>query len=237
MSGGGKGGSQSSSVEIPDWLNSAAEAAVGQGQRIGQIGYVPYAGPDVAAMTPLQGRAMQNTSDAAAAFGMQSGGVNGLPGAETFANGVRGYSSRPLFSEAKQWLATARPGQFQYMNDFFINPQTGEAGQYAAENTSPILNPQEAPENALGLPTWEGYEQGPFTLGHLNKNGPGDGGQARGDASGFGGSGFGGLGGGSFGGYSGVGDMFDGGGPGRSGDKFEGGGAVSAAGNAIGGLL
>ena len=37
---------------------------------------------------------------------------------------------------------------------------------------------------------------------------------------------------GGLGGYSGVGDMFNGGGPGRSGDRFEGGGRLSDMGNA-----
>lgn len=36
------------------------------------------------------------------------------------------------------------------------------------------------------------------------------------------------------GGYSGIGDMFDGGGPGRSGDRYEGGGRISDIGNAVG---
>ena len=129
--GGGKGGSQTQKTELPDWLSKAAEAAVGQGQDIGKIGYVPSYGPDVAAMNPLQMGAMRNTQGAAGAFGMQGGGVNSLPPAETFAGGVRGYSSHGLLQENMDRLKQERPGQYQFMQDFFIDPITGEEGSRA----------------------------------------------------------------------------------------------------------
>lgn len=232
--GGGKGGSQTSQTELPDWLSDAAQAAVGQGQRIGQIGYVPYNGPDVAAMTPLQNRAMQNTSDAASAFGMADGGYNGLPAAEEFANGMRGYSSRPLYADAKKWLARNRPGQFNYMQDFFVGAQTGEPGQFGVGGQAPAM--AEQPVDLASLP---GYQRAPWMRGGPVENiagwrygmglPEGSGGQQGGTAAA--------PGGGGFGGYTGLGDMIDGGGPGASGGSFQGGGAVSAVGNAARGLL
>ena len=100
--GGGKGGSQSTSVEIPAWLEQAAQNGLARGQQAAGIGYVPYRGPDVAALTPMQEAAMFNTSQASSAFGL---GASPLPGAgmpqvQTFAGGVQGYSSAPLYEQA-----------------------------------------------------------------------------------------------------------------------------------------
>ena len=57
--GGGKGGSATSEVKIPQWLEDAARENLAKAGDISQIGYVPYYGPDVAAMTPMQEAAMQ----------------------------------------------------------------------------------------------------------------------------------------------------------------------------------
>ena len=56
---GGKGGSQTSSVEIPEYIEKAAQRNLNKAERISQLGYVPYYGPDVAAFTPMQQAAMQ----------------------------------------------------------------------------------------------------------------------------------------------------------------------------------
>jgi hypothetical protein len=67
---GGKGGSTSSSVEIPEYIEKAAQRNLNKAERISQLGYVPYYGPDVAAFTPMQQASFQNTADVASAFGM-----------------------------------------------------------------------------------------------------------------------------------------------------------------------
>ena len=51
---GGKGGSTTSSVEIPEYIEEAARRNLAKAEDISQIGYVPYYGPDVAAFTPFQ---------------------------------------------------------------------------------------------------------------------------------------------------------------------------------------
>lgn len=67
---GGKGGSQTSSVEIPAWAQTAMQENLQRAKQAAQIGYQPYYGPDVAAFTPMQEAGMQSSYDAAAAYGL-----------------------------------------------------------------------------------------------------------------------------------------------------------------------
>lgn len=126
MSGGGKGGSSTSQTQIPAWLENAAQSNLARADQLAQIGYTPYYGPDVAALSPMQVAAMQGTNQAASAFGMGGGdAMAGMPAPQTFAGGVQGYSSAPLFQQSLDALAAARPGQFAALQAPFINPVTG----------------------------------------------------------------------------------------------------------------
>lgn len=127
MSGGGKGGSTTTSVEIPAWLENAAQTNLARADQLSTIGYTPYYGADVAALTPMQQASMQNTNQGAAAFGMAAptDAMAGMPQAQTFAGGVQGYSSGGLYDQALSELQTRRPGQFAALNAPFINPYTG----------------------------------------------------------------------------------------------------------------
>jgi len=51
---GGKGGSSTTTVEVPEYIEEAAKRNLTRADVISQIGYVPYYGADVAAFTPLQ---------------------------------------------------------------------------------------------------------------------------------------------------------------------------------------
>lgn len=130
MSGGGKGGKTTTEVKIPDWLEAAAQESLGRGQAVANLGYTPYYGPDVAAMTPMQAAAGQGISSAAGAFGLPGGGMTGMegmPAPQTFAGGVQGYSSGNLFDQSVDELRRRRPGQYDAMMGMFVNPQTGAA--------------------------------------------------------------------------------------------------------------
>ena len=131
---GGKGGSQTTQVEIPQWLEDAARANIARGEHVASIGYTPYFGPDVAALTPMQEAAMANTGQAAGAFGLSGGGMTGtegMPQAQTFANGVRGYSSAPLYQQSVNALQQNAPGQYEAIRGMYIDPVTGAAPQYS----------------------------------------------------------------------------------------------------------
>jgi hypothetical protein len=127
MSGGGKGGSQTQQVKIPAWLEDAAQSNLARADALAQIGYTPYYGPDVAALSPMQVAAMQNTGGAASAFGMAApvDAMAGMPQAQQFAGGVQGYSSAPMFEQSLAALAAARPGQYAALQSPFIDPFTG----------------------------------------------------------------------------------------------------------------
>ena len=132
MSGGGKGGSSTTSVQIPAWLENAAQQNLARADRVAQIGYTPYFGPDVAAFTPMQEAAMNNTNQAALSFGMAAptSAMAGIPAAQTFAGGLQGYSSAPLYQQSVEALRTNAPGQYNAMSQMFVDPITGAQPMY-----------------------------------------------------------------------------------------------------------
>lgn len=137
---GGKGGGSTTSVEIPEYIEAAAQRNLNKAERLSQIGYTPYYGPDVASFTPMQQAAFQNTADTAGAFGMAAPTshrdiMGGMPAPTTYAGGVQGYSSAPMFEQSLDELGRQRPGQKSYIDSFFIDPF---AGGGANGNFAPI---------------------------------------------------------------------------------------------------
>jgi len=126
---GGKGGTTTSKVEIPKWLEDAAQSNLAKANEISQIGHTPYFGPDVAALTPLQQASMQNTQQAAQAFGTAAPTdvMAGMPESQTYAGGVQGYSSAPLYQQALSELQSQMPAQYAALQAPFTNPVTGAA--------------------------------------------------------------------------------------------------------------
>ena len=129
-----KGGSTSTSVAVPEYIEEAAKRNLNKAEGISQIGYAPYIGADVAALTPMQEAAAQNIADTASVFGTAGGNMSqqdirgGMPEPTTFAGGVRGYSSAPMYEQSLEAFDEARPGQKEYIDSFFIDPYTGRAG-------------------------------------------------------------------------------------------------------------
>lgn len=134
MGGGGKGGSQSTKATIPAWAESAMRENLRKASAMGEIGYMPYYGPDVAAFTPLQELGMQGSYDAAAAFGLAPQGgdaLAGIPQATDFGGGLRGYSSGDLFELARAEFEARNPQQAAAYNRFFVpygQPSDGGGG-------------------------------------------------------------------------------------------------------------
>ena len=138
-----KGGTTSagSATEIPQWVQDAGRKQYQTGTELGQIGYTPYYGADVAAFNPMQESAFRSTGTAADAFGMgpastvPSGATfgphsptwatDGIPTAQTFAGNMRGYSGMPMYTQALNTLEEQRPYQKQQLEQQFIDPTTG----------------------------------------------------------------------------------------------------------------
>ena len=109
---GGKGGTQTQSQSMPKFLEDAAKYNLGMAKEAGKVGYMPYYGPDVAALSPQQVQSMQNTFNAQQAYGMVDPNAQfstGMPEAQQFAGGVSGYSSGGLFDQAVAELASRDP--------------------------------------------------------------------------------------------------------------------------------
>lgn len=126
---GGKGGSQTSQVTIPAYIEEASKANLARANEIAQLGYTPYFGPDVAAFTPMQQAAFGNTGQAAQAFGLSGGGMTGMEGmpqAQQMAGGGYGYSSAPIYEAALGQLQQRAPAQYDFIRGMFIDPQTGQ---------------------------------------------------------------------------------------------------------------
>mgnify|MGYP007117445674 FL=1 len=121
-----KGGStkQSTQQNIAQYLESAARDNLNQAKIAGQIGYVPYYGPEVAGLSPQQTQSMQNTFNAQQAFGMAPQGAQfstGLPEPQQFAGGVSGYSSGGLFDQALEELKARQPDIAAQYDKFYGN--------------------------------------------------------------------------------------------------------------------
>ena len=133
---GGKGGSTvtqaapkqtTQTMEIPDYLERPLKSNIAKAEELARIGFTPYMGPDVAAITPMQEAAMRNTSQAAQAYGLQGADpMAGMPQAQDFGGGVMGYSSFPIYEQALAELEARMPGQYAALRAPFIDPITGE---------------------------------------------------------------------------------------------------------------
>ena len=125
----GKAGS-TSTVEIPAWLEDAARRNIGRADQVSQIGSVPMSyGPTVAAFTPMQNSAFMNTADMASQYGLGSPGggeITGMPPPTDFGGGIMGYSAKPLYDYTMDEFRTDRPGQAAFIDNFFIDPYTGQ---------------------------------------------------------------------------------------------------------------
>jgi hypothetical protein len=124
MSGGGKGGSQTTAASIPEWAKEPTMRNIARAEKAQQVGYQPYMGADLAAINPTQMGAMQSQLDTATAFGMSapSTPMQGMPQAQDFGGGMMGYSAFPLFEQAQQELARKNPEQQAIYDSLFGNP-------------------------------------------------------------------------------------------------------------------
>lgn len=119
------GGSNTTSVTIPKWLEDAVQENIASAKNVSKIGYTPYYGPDVAAMTPSQIAAMQGTNQMASAFGMPtSDATAGMPAATDY-NGMSAYSSGGMYDAALAELKARNPAQYAAISGMFIDPVTG----------------------------------------------------------------------------------------------------------------
>ncbi len=232
---GGKGGSSTQTVEIPDYIEEAAKRNLTKAEGISQLGYVPYYGPDVAAFTPMQQAGFQNTADVSSAFGMaaptyQRDIMGGMGAPTQYAGGVMGYSSQPMYQQSLDQFTAARPAQKSYMDSFFIDPNSGQYAYQPFDYTR-----MSAVDNSVATdetPRVDQYGPEPDFGGvGFGQPTPEKGSVVDSNDPSFGPGGVG-IESQNTGGYAYSGDFTDGGGPGRSGDTF--GGALGGISNSLG---
>ena len=133
MSGGGKG---SSSTKPDKWTKEITEELMAYGKEVGKLPYQPWAGVDVAAMTPMQEQGIQQMSDLGKSFGMggmDNAGSAGMPTTYTDASGNRGYSSFPAFAQnLEQSRGTAAADRYAKFYDLPVDAIYGKGGNYGS---------------------------------------------------------------------------------------------------------
>jgi len=171
-----KGGSTSSTVSVPQYIEDAAKRNLNRADDISKIGFLPNYGPDVAAATPMMGAAAQNVANTADYFGVGSNMsqrdiMGGMDDPTTYAGGVRGYSAAPNFEQSLETLAEKRPGQYDYINSMFIDPVTGLPGSRVGES---IDYTQPPPVYGGGAGGSNNNDSDPFNIAPSYSSGSGD---------------------------------------------------------------
>lgn len=189
------GSRSTTKTEIPAHIEEAGRLALERAQEIQGMGYVPYMGPEVAAVNPFEQAAAANVGSMASAFGLQAPAGIDMGGMPTVTQGgMTGYSSYPAYAAALERLKEQRPDQYNYMAGMTrFDPITGmENPEYVAR-----MEAARQAQAARAMPRG-GNDDGPNFP-------PVSGGSSSGEL---------------FGGFTSVKDMFDGGGAGASGDTY-----------------
>lgn len=132
------GGSQTTTQDIPDYLDKAAQDLIAQAVAASQIGYMANPNAGVAAFTPMQASAMSANNMGMNAYGL--GGVAdpmaGMPQAVDMGGGVMGYSSYPLYQQATTQFAAQNPGQQAAYDALFVDPNAAPKGGKSSSKPS-----------------------------------------------------------------------------------------------------
>lgn len=119
--GKAKGGQQSTKLNSD--LAAASKPLLEQAGQIADMPFMPNRGIQFAAFNPMQLAGFGNTDLAANAFGLgSSGGSTGLPD-PIVQDGISGYGTGGIYDAAVS--QSLPPAYLDYLNQFFINPQTG----------------------------------------------------------------------------------------------------------------
>lgn len=129
-----KGGTQVDMATLPKFAETKIQQGLNMGADVAGTGYVPYYGPDVAALSPREEAAFKSTDMAASAFGMPTAGAGSYLPETTTMGGVTGYSSAPMYEASVDALKANRPAQADYLESFTIDPVTGEQGSRMVQN-------------------------------------------------------------------------------------------------------
>lgn len=159
------GGSESS-TQVDPAIRKLFEDNFARAQDVAKIGYMPYSGPQVAAMPKGILDIVNRNAEA-----MGSGGVeNIMPEPTDFGGGLLGYSGKGLFDQAVADFEKERPGQAAAYNSLFVDPFNAEPAAPEAPT-----GPQEAwPGQTAGSLAWANNPQQDAQGRYLTPLGPVD---------------------------------------------------------------
>jgi hypothetical protein len=138
-------GSKSTTVQenkIPRYLEEAGQLAVEEAKKIKEMGYLPYFGPEVAAINPYEQAMAQNVGSMASAYGLAAPAAMSMSGVDTATSGgVTGYTTAPAYFAALERLRETRPDQYEFFANLGrFDPITGAVNpNYNPKPTNPLL--------------------------------------------------------------------------------------------------
>lgn len=158
---GGKGGSQTTEVKIPEWLEDAAKANIDLAKDISKVGPIQHTGPTVAAFTPAQQAAFEMAGQAAQAYGMLPEGMTPAdmryqPAPVDVGGGQMGYSAQPLFDQLLADYRDRFPAQAAYQEQFYIDPDA-KAGSTRPASASTSAAAAPAGGGGTTYANWEEF--------------------------------------------------------------------------------
>lgn len=118
---------QTATQTIPPEVTAANQAMLARGQRLADLGYIPYMGVDVAGINPAERAAMENVGTMANAFGLAAPAEIDIGMPEVTVGGMTGYSGFPIYEGALERFRETRPAQYNaYAEALGYDPLTGE---------------------------------------------------------------------------------------------------------------
>ena len=161
-------GSKSTTVQenkVPAYLEEAGQLAVEEAKKIKEMGYLPYFGPEVAAINPYEQAMAQNVGGMASAFGMAAPSALDMSGVDTMTSGgITGYTTAPAYFAALERLKEQRPDQYDFFSGLGrFDPITGAVNPNY--NPNPATNMSNPLLSAAGL--GGGGDDGPVFAGDV----------------------------------------------------------------------
>ena len=140
-------------TEIPAYIEEAGKLALERAKQIQAMGYVPYMGPEVAAINPYEQAVAQNVGSMASAFGLSAPAAMDMGGMPTVTQGgITGYTSYPGYMSSLERLREVRPEMYNYFSNLTrFDPITGALNpEYDAMIQSLTAPPAAAPSGSGG---------------------------------------------------------------------------------------
>ena len=136
-------------------MEEAGKLAVEEAKKIKEMGYLPYFGPEVAAINPYEQAMAQNVGGMASAFGMAAPAALDMSGVDTATSGgLTGYTTAPAYFSALERLRETRPDQYEFFANLGrFDPITGAANpNYNPNPTTTAPTPLGAGSGPEGFP-------------------------------------------------------------------------------------